>query len=151
RYAEGESAEALAAEFGVTRNRIHFVVRARGFTVRRPVSTRRLLTAEQVVEIRRRYAAGESQTALAPDFGVQQNTISTIVRGDAYRDVDGARKQALERRPRRGQRFFTDDDIRTIRARYAAGGVSQGQLAKEYDTGQTQISAIVRRQSYREV
>lgn len=43
------------------------------------------LTAEQVQEIRRRYAAGEMQVPLAKEFGVAQRTISLIVRKETYR------------------------------------------------------------------
>lgn len=39
------------------------------------------LTERQVIELRRRYSAGETQTALAREFGVHQTTISLIVRG----------------------------------------------------------------------
>lgn len=46
------------------------------------------LTAEQVVEIRRRYDAGESlQVQLALEFGVSQRAISLIVRRETYKDV----------------------------------------------------------------
>lgn len=42
------------------------------------------LTAEQVAEIRERYAAGERQTALAREFGIKQPHVSRIVRGVAW-------------------------------------------------------------------
>ena len=42
------------------------------------------LTAEQVAEIRERYAAGERQTVLAREFGVKQPQVSRIVRGVAW-------------------------------------------------------------------
>lgn len=39
------------------------------------------LTAETVMECRRRYAAGESQRALAREFGVHQSTVSLAITG----------------------------------------------------------------------
>ena len=42
------------------------------------------LTEEQVVEIRKRYAAGESQTALAREYPVNQSMISKIVREEFW-------------------------------------------------------------------
>ena len=42
------------------------------------------LTTEDVTEIRRRYAAGETQVALAPIFGVSRAMIGNIVRGEAW-------------------------------------------------------------------
>lgn len=43
------------------------------------------LTLAQVEEIKRRYAAGEKQVALASVYGVRQTTISRIVRGDSWK------------------------------------------------------------------
>lgn len=71
------------------------------------------LTAEQIEEIRRRYAAGETQVVLARAFGVRQPHISTIVRGEAWRAVDGG---AMGRNARRGGRWEN--------ARYEANGRS---------------------------
>jgi transcriptional regulator len=38
------------------------------------------LTDDQVAEIRQRWAKGETQRALADEFGVTQSTVSRIVR-----------------------------------------------------------------------
>lgn len=40
---------------------------------------------------------------------------------------------------------LTDEQVLLIRARYSAGGISQGQLAKEYGISQSVMSAIVSR------
>lgn len=45
------------------------------------------LTDEQVREIRERYSRGEVQTALARAFGVNQTTISLIVRRNGWPHV----------------------------------------------------------------
>ena len=45
------------------------------------------LTSESVEEIRRRYAAGETQKVLAAAFGVGRMTISDIVRGKSWQHV----------------------------------------------------------------
>lgn len=45
------------------------------------------LTEEQVVAIRARHSAGETQTALAREFGVAQTTVSAAVRGVKWRHV----------------------------------------------------------------
>ncbi len=42
------------------------------------------LTAEQVIEIRRRYAEGETQTKLGMEYGVSQAAIGYIVRGEHW-------------------------------------------------------------------
>ena len=43
------------------------------------------LTYDQVLEIRKRYAAGELQVPLAKEYKVSQRAISLIVRGETYR------------------------------------------------------------------
>lgn len=63
---------------------------------RRDPSTRRRgeangsarLTAEQVLEIRRRYAAGEKQVPLAAVFGVSQPIISQIIRRKVWTHLE---------------------------------------------------------------
>lgn len=46
---------------------------------------------------------------------------------------------------------FTDDDIRTIRSRYALGNISQSALARQYGVSSNTISCIVRRVSWKRV
>lgn len=79
----GEGRAALAAAFGVSVYTIDSVRRGRtkGAT---PVATR-ALTNEQAASIRQRHAAGETQTALAAEFGTSQQAVSQIVRGITYR------------------------------------------------------------------
>lgn len=45
------------------------------------------LTASDVVEIRRRWAAGETQTALGREFGVTQAQISNVVRANHWKHL----------------------------------------------------------------
>jgi hypothetical protein len=47
--------------------------------------------------------------------------------------------------------LLTDDAVRSIRERYAAGGVSQYALAQEYGVTQTNISHVIRRKSWKHV
>jgi hypothetical protein len=54
------------------------------------------LTWEQVREIRRRWAAGEQQIALAREFGIGSTTVGHIVHGRRWHDIpDGARAVRL--------------------------------------------------------
>lgn len=46
---------------------------------------------------------------------------------------------------------LTEDDVRDIRSRYAAGGVSYMDLAVEYGLPQSNIGYIVKRQTWRHV
>lgn len=45
------------------------------------------LTEDSVREIRRRWAAGETQADLAREFGIKQGTISNVVRGYSWKHV----------------------------------------------------------------
>jgi len=72
----GTQLDNIADRVAKERNR-----RGPGNTVGRPGETNPFskLTNTQVLEIRRRYAAGETQTALAPEFGIAQAHVSQIV------------------------------------------------------------------------
>lgn len=48
---------------------------------------RRRLTPEQAQEIRRRHAAGESQSALGRRYGISQAAIWLIIERVSYREV----------------------------------------------------------------
>ena len=48
---------------------------------------RRRLTPEQAQEIRRRHAAGESQSALGRRYGISQAAIWQIIERVSYREV----------------------------------------------------------------
>lgn len=50
-------------------------------------SHRRRFSDDQILEIRQRVAAGESQVTVATAFGTRQATISSIVRFETYQDV----------------------------------------------------------------
>ena len=58
-------------------------------------------------------------------------------------------------RPARGESTskakLTDDAVRAMRAEYGAGGVTQKQLAEKYSTLQTNVSQVVRRQTWKHI
>jgi hypothetical protein len=59
---------------------------------------------------------------------------------------------ANRRAPRKiGRQKLTGAQVREIRARYAAGGITQTALATEYGVSQTQVSDIITRKSWAEV
>lgn len=49
-----------------------------------------------------------------------------------------------------GNHKLTTSQVRIIRERYASGGVSQRQLAREFNVSQVQIGHIVRREQWQE-
>lgn len=77
-----------------------------------------------------------------------QNAVDSVVAGTSAvlrPDHPKARGE------RAGNAKLTDDAVRDIRRRYAAGGISQQQLADEYGVNQTKISAVVHRRTWRHV
>ena len=101
------------------------------------------LSGEDVAAIRRRRTAGETRDALAKEFGVHPAHVSLIANGKRWAS-DG--EPALIRPSLR--RRLPAADIQAIRARYAAGGVLQRELAEEYGVGKTTINSIIARRSY---
>ncbi|MHA3684492.1 hypothetical protein ACXR2T_00195 [Leucobacter sp. HY1910] len=79
----GEGRAALAAAYGVSVYTIDSV--RRGRTRGAQDSQARSLSAAQAEQIRQRHTAGETQTALAAEFGTSQQVVSQIVRGVTYK------------------------------------------------------------------
>lgn len=69
----------------------------------------------------------------------------------ADNSADMASKGRASRHPKVAQRKLTDDQVRAIRARYAAGGVSMYQLAREFAVAPMRIHGVVHRLTYSEV
>lgn len=67
---------------------------------------------------------------------------------------NNADKQAKGRQPR-GERMgcakLTADQVREMRARYAAGSISQRELAKEYGIGKSVVAQIILRRKWQHV
>lgn len=54
----------------------------------------RFFEAEDIHDIRARYAAGELQKSIADDYGVSQSMMSRILNGKYYRDVPESERAA---------------------------------------------------------
>lgn len=104
------------------------------------------LTDDDVVEIRRRYAVGSvSQHELAAEYGINNAGICRIVRRKIWTHVGGDDAGY-------GMHLtLNDDTVREIRTRYAAGGITQTQLAIEYGVTNGQISRVVNRKKWKHV
>lgn len=85
RSSRGDGRSALAHDYGVSVYTIDSVRRGRtrGATPQKS----RALTVTQAERIRKRNQAGETQSALAAEYGTSQQAISQIVRGITYKPV----------------------------------------------------------------
>lgn len=107
------------------------------------------LTAGIVAECKRRYAAGESQHALAAEFGVVPSAVSNAIRGVTWThiasDTDEVRPAHVgdTAGERNTKAKLTWAAVAEIRRRYAAGGVTYRALAAEYGVDFTIIARVV--------
>lgn len=83
-------------------------------------NNRARLTAEQVIEIRRLYAGGATQTELGARFGMRQNKISDIVLCRVWKHLPGAEAQRREPAERANAKLSADD-VRRMRALRRSG------------------------------
>ncbi len=84
-------------------------------------------------------------------FMVGEGAVAHVAKGTTWRWLPGAGGSGPCRRHERPNgRMFSDDQVRVIRRRYAAGE-TQSAMAREFGIGQPVISAIILRVTYREV
>lgn len=118
------------------------------------------LTRAAVVEIAAQYATGKfSQQQLADQYEVSRTVVGSIVRGEGWKAIQRVDTTAVREDRKKNQPYhvrgsshplaaLTEEKVREIRRRYAAGGVTQGELALEYGVDRTNISNVVRRKTW---
>ena len=111
------------------------------------------LTEADVRDIRRRYAAGGvTLDELAAEFGVGMANIYMITSRRSWKHVDDqVTPVAHDRGERHPRAKLTEADVRAIRVRYAAGGVTQKRLADEFGVTESNIKLIIDRKSWNHV
>lgn len=98
------------------------------------------LSDEQVVEIRARFAAGARQVDLAAEYGISQNTVSSLVTGRTRRKAGGP----ITRNRARKLDMVEVIDIRNE----LADGASQVEIAERYGVTQQMVSNIASGRAY---
>lgn len=112
------------------------------------------LGEQQVLAIRAALRAGEATTTVARRYGVSAPLVMAIKHRRLWRNVgDATEDAAMPIGVARGEDHraakLSGDDVRAIRDRYAAGGISQAKLGATYGVDQALISRIVRGQRWR--
>jgi DNA invertase Pin-like site-specific DNA recombinase len=105
----------------------------------------RALTEEQILELRKRYAAGGvTQTALAREFGISQPGLSDILRGVRRGNVAPVqyKPQRMPHGSRHWRARLTEEQASQIRKRWK-GGEPQSVLAAKYGIGRTTVWKII--------
>jgi hypothetical protein len=123
--------------------------RARGKTNQRgEANDSAVLTDAIVLDARTRSKAGETQASIAAHHNVQIAVLGYAIRGQTWQHLDEIEAPHV-RRQGGGSRLI-DNDIRIIRARYASGDLTDD-IAHAYGMSAANVSAIVRRKSWKHV
>lgn len=93
------------------------------------------LTERDVLEIRGRAYAGETQVALAREFGLAAGHVKRIVRGKSWAHLPTKKRLA--------RRKLTGEMVAEARRLYAAG-VSQPEIGRKFGVSASSISRAVR-------
>jgi hypothetical protein len=111
------------------------------------------ITAALVTEIRRRYAAGESQRALGEEFGLPGPLVSNAVTGKTWGWLPGAVPADLKRHGLQGESHpsakLTRDIVRECRARYVMGESTRA-LAAEFGVKQPSMQKAIAGKTWRD-
>lgn len=115
------------------------------------------LSLAQVEEIRARHATGTvSLTRLGKEYGVCTETVSRIVKRLIWRPADESKPETAEPLPftcsgeMNHHAKLTVEQVRTIRARYAAGDGSLASLGREFGITKAHVYGIVKRRLWRD-
>lgn len=184
RYADGEPPAMLSDAYSLPRHSIHTIVRgsrhyshlpliprtpegeARAEELAKESRRNRLthqgkrLTDEKVMEIRRRYANGETPATISEEEGIIPSTLQKMLRGESYAhlpvlprhpELDAIFEQRTiqqqrEARQRSGA-SFPNEIVMEIRNLYAEGAIAHD-LARRYDVGPSTIKKIVSGATY---
>ena len=163
RYAVGGiTYRELAAEYGVSAQTIANIIKrvtwahlgdtdeaTVDYMKREDADSSSKLTAAQVDEIRGRYAAGGiTYRELAAEHGVSINVIAQIVKHLIWAHLGDTDDEAAADKRARGEAHYasrlTELQVGEIRRRYAAGGITQRELAAEYGVSIQAIGHIIK-------
>lgn len=114
------------------------------------------LSESEVVDIRERYADGDTVANLANEHEVSMGTLSRVVNGESYPNVGGPTDvDTHERMANRGEdggnSKLTADEVREIRRVYADEDVSMADVGDRFEISSTQVCDIVNRNTWQHV
>jgi DNA-binding transcriptional regulator YiaG len=101
------------------------------------------LTDEQVRELREKFASGARQVDLAAEYGISQNSVSSLVIGRTRRSAGGPLSLGTAQK-------LDAEEVRLIREKLASG-TSQTALAREHGVSQQMIGQIASGRAFADV
>ena len=107
------------------------------------------LTEAEVLEMRRRYLADESQESLAERYGVSQGEVSMVLSGRRWGWLDGGKveRPTLNRGERHGQSKLTEAIVREMREAHRAGEAKRA-LARRFGVSQMTVIRVISGKSW---
>ncbi|MDV6278617.1 hypothetical protein R3Q06_35105 [Rhodococcus erythropolis] len=87
-----------------------------------------------------RYVSGESQTSIARTYGLDQPTVSHLVRPHAPPERSRRRAHGTTN----GAGKLTDDQVRHIRSSFDTGAITQVSLARQHDISPSTVHGIIK-------
>jgi len=114
-----------------------------------------ILTNEQVLAMRDAYRGGKKTCReIGEEYGVNRGTAMQVISGLSWKHLPGAVQRNGDSNLVRGERHpfhkLTEDAVRAIRARRQQGE-TQRALGREFGVGQSTISNIVHRRTWKHV
>ena len=158
RYRNGEDQDILAQELGLTVNSLRALVSGRTFAdVPNPVPLRERrivnggkLNEADVLDIRQQAHTGNSPTELADKYDISRGHISRTISGKAWSHVGGpvvpADGPAVGERA--GMSKLTRAQVVEICNQYAAGGITQKDLASEHGVSVSTVRKVTNKYSW---
>ena len=113
-----------------------------------------MVTPEEVTELRRRALAGERARDLAAEVGIQSGPMGLLLRGVTWSHVPGPLVPKIPhalRGEEHGCVRLTEAQVRVLRDRYAAGGVTLVELAAELGVSRETVGRAIRRRSWKHI
>lgn len=122
-------------------------------------SVKSKLTDETARLVRDLYASGQRQHEIAAQVGITREGVSQIVRGNNWKHVIRPDEPLSLSDPSRHARFgddsprskVTSDQVREIRALWAAGGITRQVLGERYGITKHNVYSIVHRITWKDV
>ena len=158
RYKNGEDQGFLAQEYSLTVKSVRSLVSGRTFAdVPNPVPLRerrivkgRKFSEADVLDIRQQAHTRISLTELTGKYGTSRAHISRIISGQAWPHVGGpiVPTSGLAVGERAGMSKLTSTQVVQIRNQYAAGGITQKDLASEHGVSVSTIRKVTNRSSW---
>lgn len=114
------------------------------------------LTEDEVIEIKKRCLSGETQKAVASDYGVDHSTVNKIMVGKQWQHI-GPDVTETDTTPdvRYGEKnnrsVLAPDDVREIRRLYNDKDMTYQQVADEMGVGRNTVGRIIRGETWTHV